>query len=251
LLKINSMEKDSVHEEVFHISAHDTDMKNTCKLTNICNYIQETAIRHVQQYEMDPFEWMEKGLAWVLSRMKIEMYSYPEWQETIKIRTWSRGAKGLFVYRDYELIDGEDNIIGKATSAWLIIDLNKRRPLRPDPYIDESKYQYIKDRSTICDDLRALPNEEDEELVFSIPVRYSDVDMNHHVNNVKYARWQLDAIPTDRISSELIKEFEINFNHETVLGETVSMFCKQVDDCTFATSVTNGSRVNSRAIIKF
>jgi len=245
------MAKDSIHEEVFHISAHDTDMKSICKLTNICNYIQETSIRHVQQYGMDPYEWMEKGLAWVLSRMKVEMYSYPKWQEVIKIRTWSRGAKGLFVYRDYELLDGDDNIIGRACTVWLIIDINKRRPLRPEPILSETNYKFLTDRNAICDELKALPNEEKEEFIFSVPIHYSDVDMNHHVNNVKYARWQLDAIPTDRISSELIKEFEINFNHETVLGETVSMYCKQVDDCTFATSVTNGNRVNSRAIIKF
>lgn len=245
------MKQNSIHEEFFHISAHDTDMKNKCKLTNICNYIQETAIRHVLVYGMDPYEWMNKGLAWVLSRMKIEMYSYPGWLETIKIRTWSRGTKGLFVYRDYELLNQDDTIIGRASSAWLIIDINKRRPLRPDPILTTTNYEFLKNQKSICDELIPLRNEEGEELVFSLPIRYSDVDMNHHVNNVKYARWQLDAAPNNRISTEEVKEFEINFNHETMLGDDVSIFCKQIDENTYATSVCNGEKVNSRAIIKF
>lgn len=245
------MTQEGIHEEIFHISAHDTDMKNKCKLTNICNYIQETAICHVLQYGMDPYEWADKGLAWVLSRMKIQMFEYPGWKEIIKIRTWSRGTKGLFVYRDYELLDEKDNIIGKATSAWLIIDINKRRPLRPSSYLAEVNYNFVKDRISICDSLENLPKQENAEEIFSIPIHYSDVDMNHHVNNVKYARWQLDALPTERISKEAIKEFEINFLHETKLNETVSMRLKQISEDTYVTSVNNGSTINSRAIIKF
>lgn len=245
------MEKDSIHEEIFHISAHDTDMKNKCKLTNICNYIQETAICHVLQYGMDPYEWMNKGLAWVLSRMKVEMYTYPGWKEIVKIRTWSRGTKGLYVYRDYEILDSKDNIIGKASSAWLIIDINRRRPLRPTSYLEAVNYKFIKDRVAISEELKPLEKHEYTGIIFSLPVKYSDVDMNHHVNNVKYSRWQLDSIPTERISKEEIKEFEINFLHETKLDETVSMTCKELDKNTYATSVGNGTVINSRAIIKF
>ena len=245
------MKTDSIHEDSYHISAHDTDMKDKCKLTNICNYIQESAIRHVLQYGMDPYKWMNEGLAWVLSRMKIEMYEYPEWQEIIKIRTWSRGTKGLFVNRDYELLDSNDKIIGKATSAWLIIDIHKRRPLRPTTYLEAVNYRFVTDRTSIAEELRPLDKQEYTDSVFSLPIRYSDVDMNHHVNNVKYARWQLDAVPTERISKEDVKEFEINFLHETILGETVNMTCKALDKNTYATSVENGKVVNSRAIIKF
>lgn len=244
-------EEEGIHEETFHISAHDTDMKNKCKLTNICNYIQETAIRHVLQYGMDPYEWMNKNLAWVLSRMKIQMFEYPGWQENVKIRTWCRGTKGLYVYRDYEILNEDDKIIGKATSAWLIINMEKRRPLRPNSYLAEVNYNFVEDRISISEELNSLPNDEDEELIFSIPIRYSDVDMNHHVNNVKYARWQLDALPSERISKEEIKEFEINFLHETMLGETVDIKLKQVSDNIYLSSVNNGTKINSRAIIKF
>jgi acyl-ACP thioesterase len=245
------MTKEGIHEEIFHISAHDTDMKNKCKLTNICNYLQETAIRHVLQYGMDPYKWMDKGLAWVLSRMKIEMFEYPGWQDSLTIRTWCRGTKGLFVYRDYEIIDKNAKIIGKASSAWLIIDIERRRPLRPDAYLAEHDYNFVKDKISISEELSSLKEVKDEELIFSLPIRYSDVDMNHHVNNVKYARWQLDSLPNERISKEDIKGFEINFLHETKLGESVNMKLKQVGDNTYASSVDNGTQINSRAIIKF
>jgi len=52
-------------------------------------------------------------------------------------------------------------------------------------------------------------------------VRFSDLDIVGHVNNVKYMEWCVDAALPDGIKTRAIEEFEINFLHEALLGDHV------------------------------
>lgn len=242
----NNKEK-CAQEYEFTVSAHDTDIRNLCKLTNILNYLQESAGRHAGKYGMDSFKLLKDNIGWVLSRLKIQMLHYPEWQDKVIIRTWARGTKGVMAYRDFEILNEKREIIGKATSGWLMIDILKRRPIRPKSYTDNfPQYQ----EACICEELKKIPETKDKEKIFTIPVMYSDVDINHHVNNVKYARWQIDAIPVTALLDHSIVDFEIDFLHEARLGDTVTIECKQENN-TFYTRTKTGDIVNSRAIIKF
>jgi len=55
-------------------------------------------------------------------------------------------------------------------------------------------------------------------------VRYSDVDFNGHVNNVKYSVWAMDAIPEEVVYGKFLKELTINFNNEAHPEDTVELF---------------------------
>lgn len=240
--------KDYIFESEFMVSAHDTDIRNHCKLTNILNYLQETAGRHVAKFGLDALKLMHDNIGWVLSRLKIQMLHYPEWQEKVIIRTWSRGAKGIMAYRDFEILNGDREIIGRGTSAWLMIDIVKRRPIRLKSFVEN--FPQNKEDISLCEELKKIPEHTDLEKVFTIPVMYSDVDINHHVNNVKYARWQIDAIPVTALLERSIKDFEIDFLHEAKLGDKMTIACKKEDEI-YYTNTHNGGVINSRAIIKF
>ena len=51
--------------------------------------------------------------------------------------------------------------------------------------------------------------------------RYSDLDMNGHVNNVNYVEWALDSIGFDVTSKLPLKELFVNYNAEVKLGDEV------------------------------
>lgn len=248
-----NIEDDNTKQEFYFeveyiVSAHDTDIRNHCKLTNILNYLQEAAGRHAAKFGLDSVNLMNNNIGWVLSRLKVQMLHYPEWQEKVIIRTWTRESIGILSYRDFEILNEKREIIGKGTSAWLMIDILKRRPIRPKSFTDN--FPNNPEEISLTKELRKLPEQKDLEKVFSLPVMYSDVDINHHVNNVKYARWQIDAIPVSALLDRSIKDFEIDFLHEAKLGEKVTISCKKEED-TYYTNTYNGEFVNSRAIIKF
>jgi medium-chain acyl-[acyl-carrier-protein] hydrolase len=54
-------------------------------------------------------------------------------------------------------------------------------------------------------------------------VRNSDIDMNQHVNNTRYAQWVLDAIPFSSHSRFNLKEYEVNFIAETKAGDVITI----------------------------
>ena len=54
-------------------------------------------------------------------------------------------------------------------------------------------------------------------------MRYSDVDLLGHTNNVRYLVWALDRIDLDELRAHPVKEVSINFNHEVRPGETVEL----------------------------
>ena len=61
-------------------------------------------------------------------------------------------------------------------------------------------------------------------FVMDHKVVYSDIDMNNHTNNAMYMQWAMDAIDYETASAKPLKEFTINFNRETKIGDTVSIY---------------------------
>ena len=57
--------------------------------------------------------------------------------------------------------------------------------------------------------------------VADFKVRISDLDVNSHVNNVKYTQWALDMMRERDHREWVIQEYDINFLSETFLGDTM------------------------------
>jgi acyl-ACP thioesterase len=57
----------------------------------------------------------------------------------------------------------------------------------------------------------------------SYEVRYSDIDIHHHVNNIKYIEWILDSVPTEMNRTHQIHTFEINFLAESSYEDVISI----------------------------
>lgn len=78
--------------------------------------------------------------------------------------------------------------------------------------------------------LRKLRHLKDNlETVASFSVRNSDIDLNMHVNNTKYAQWILDSIPLSSHGQYDLKSYEINFVAETKLEDVIAIQKSQRD----------------------
>jgi len=61
-------------------------------------------------------------------------------------------------------------------------------------------------------------------------VRYSDIDMHHHVNNTIYIEWILDSYPFEMNQTHQIHTFEINFLAESSYGDEISVHTEPVEN---------------------
>jgi acyl-ACP thioesterase len=59
--------------------------------------------------------------------MYIEVEKYPAWQDEITLNTWSAGTDGMYAFREFILTDKSGGLILRASSAWLILDMENKR----------------------------------------------------------------------------------------------------------------------------
>ena len=54
--------------------------------------------------------------------------------------------------------------------------------------------------------------------VFRIQVRFADLDINRHVNNVCYLRWACDSLPHEFIETHAPKSLRVQYRKELAIG---------------------------------
>ena len=60
-------------------------------------------------------------------------------------------------------------------------------------------------------------------------VRYSDLDINQHVNNVKFVEWIVESVPSATLNAWVASEVEINFLAEAFHEDRILAACSAQD----------------------
>ena len=238
------------YKRCFHIGSFDTDLNGKAKLTSICNYLQEIAGNHVDEINQGIDDLKTNNMAWVLSRLKIKMIHFPVWKDKIEIETWSIGTDGLFGNREFKIYNSKGETIAMASSSWLIVNILNKRPVRPQKIVEKMPFNAV---SPLFENtLGKLQITEELFPKENIPIHYSDIDFNQHVNNVKYIKWIIDSCPLEFLRHKEIEQLEINFLHETKLEDELKIF--QSDPTNRSEIViknNNTNREHCRAIINW
>jgi medium-chain acyl-[acyl-carrier-protein] hydrolase len=202
------------------ICSYDIDPQLTARLPVLCGFMQEAAYHHAEHLDLGHSQLLQKNLGWVLARQRIEVTRLPKWGETVKLRTWPSGRDRLFFYRDFEIKDGDGKRILLASTAWFVIDMAKRERVSSDFYLDIDLPEVgTKVFSEKLGRLKGCGCGNGE----SVAVNYGDLDMNGHVNNVRYIEWVLNRIPLDFHQAHRIQSLEVNYLAEAVYGHVVSI----------------------------
>lgn len=210
------------YQQSILIPCYDTDMSQLLKPASFMNFAQEAANLHANILGFGYDKLMETRTAWVLSRMHIEFVRHPRWNERVELSTWHKGPERLFYLRDFLMTGESGEVLVKATTSWLVLNIDTRRIARSAGITSED----ICTENAIeksCDKVQ-MPSGCEKEYVGDHIVSYSDVDLNGHTNNAMYLVWAMDAVGFAETSASPLKEVRINFNHETKPGEKVSLY---------------------------
>lgn len=188
----------------------------------MANFFQEVAYHHASELGLGYEDMLSRKTTWVLSRMRIHMKRYPVWNERIKLETWPSGAERLFALRDFRVLDNKEEVIGMASTAWLILDINTHRLIRPKEVLDQFR-MIIHDVQMFDKPLNKITVPGEIMQLNQHTVAFSDLDIVGHVNNVKYIEWCIDAATSADNAEQEIHEFEINFNHEALFGDRIGI----------------------------
>jgi medium-chain acyl-[acyl-carrier-protein] hydrolase len=211
----------AVFSDSFTVHTFEVDTHGRASIQSICAFLQEAAGRNAEQLGVTVPQLMEHGLTWVLSRLLVKLYAYPRWWEKLVIETWPAGFHRLFALRDWRIFRGEE-LLGEATSAWLMVEVEGRRPVRPQDHGDWARR--IHPERAIPLTLEKLgetepPSGEGSVHEGRFTVRYRDLDMNGHANNISYIDWLLECLPFGLRAGHAVNELELNFLGELGAGD--------------------------------
>lgn len=217
----------NIWRETYAVRSYEVQPDGFATMQTICNFLQEAASNHATALNLSVEQLAERSVTWVLGRLRVQMDGYPQWREKVHVDTWPSGEHGLSAHREFVIRDEGGDEIGRGTSAWLLIDLTRRRPMRMPDYV---KALRLPDRpAPLPGGWRRLAAPHDgEETTFR--VRYSDLDVNQHVNNVCYVDWAVEAVPEAVMQEYEVREMEIHFRAETGTGATVRSRAARVPD---------------------
>jgi len=208
--------------EQFTVRTWDVDRNNRLSPASLFNFFQEVAGNHATDLGVGKETLLRNNQAWILSRTTALMYRRPGWGETITVRTWPRGTEKLFAIRDYDIIDGFGSTIAQGRSAWLLVDLEKLRPLRPQPLTENLPTNA--EMPAIQDGVSALKPHQNLQTAGTRKAAYSDIDYNGHVNNARYIQWIQDMLDESILDGANRFRLDINYLAEIRPQETISLW---------------------------
>ncbi|MDF9799924.1 medium-chain acyl-[acyl-carrier-protein] hydrolase [Catalinimonas alkaloidigena] len=212
-----------VHQQHFTVRSYDVDFQRHLRTDVLCGFFQEVASEHALKLGVGYQQLDEQQLFWVLSRLLLQITKLPRWHEEIIIETWAKGTDRLFALRDFVVRNGQGEILIQATSYWLMLNANSRRPVRPDSFFARLKHE----AHAIDEPIEKLESTK-AKLSYTEIARYTELDHNQHVNNIRYVSWMLNSFPLDFFSQHELQTLQINFQSELREGDSVEIYRHEI-----------------------
>ena len=233
----------------FHTASYDVGVNGEISLMSLLRYFQEAAFEHANNLGVGYNVLQEQNIFWVLSSMWLEIEnSLPGFDEQITVKTWPRGVNKLYALRDFQLFH-KDKQVAKATSQWLLVDVKSKRIVRPERFTDGIPFS---EKRVFNDDFSPVEPIKEKKITEERQVRYSDLDINRHVNNIRYVEWILDTV-NEHFDSININCLKIHYLSEFIENEKALIYCESCD-CTneikFEIDHENG-KTGIRGFIKY
>ena len=169
--------------------------------------------------------------SWVLSRLAIEMEEMPKMYTKFNVETWVESAMRYFTSRNFRVVGEDGQVFGYGRSIWAMIDTETRQPTDIFAIDNGAINNWIeKDKECPIDKGGRVKMDQSAELVRTIETRYSDVDINGHINSVKYIEHVLDLWNLDWYQAHSIKRFEIAYVAEAHQGDQLSFYREQTGE---------------------
>jgi acyl-ACP thioesterase len=221
----------NIWQETFPVRFGAIDRSDRLTLDAIFQFFQEAAICHAENLSVGREDMLRTGQIWILSRMSVIVKRRPKYFENITVRSWPRGGEKLFAVRDYDIRDKDDVPVVSARSGWIVLDVEKRRPIRPQSLMDNLPQNEGENALSPEDGaIAALEERSNLQKIAERKALYTDLDFNGHVNNVRYIQWIEDALEPQFLENADSMRLDINYLNEILGGEDIDIMSVNIED---------------------
>jgi medium-chain acyl-[acyl-carrier-protein] hydrolase len=206
-----------VWTEELRIQSYDVDATRRATSPSLLRYFLEAAWNHAEALSAGFSSLRDAGKFWVLARLRCEVQEYPRWGSTVILRTWPRGIKSAFALREFEVVEENGKRLAAGSSGWLVVDVVSKRPQRLHKLMPS--LAAVAGNAALGRDPEKVEEKKDWDSEITFRARYSDIDVNQHVNSSRYIAWVLDTYPAGFHLQHSLAVLEVNYLSETVEGE--------------------------------
>ncbi len=209
-----------IYQETMVLRTRDCDFNGSWRFSAILEAMQEVAGDQCERDGIGRNTLVKKGVVWVLVRMEVRMDRFPKIGEKVTMLTVPKVPRHKLFPRFYVISDEGGNQIGMASSLWMLMDLKTREAVSETEYGIE--VEGPKDWKAPMGMPASLFNVEGESqsLVYS-PV-YTELDVNRHVNNTKYADWVCNMMGPEVMEKKEVARMILDYNAEVLPGQQVT-----------------------------
>lgn len=231
----------------YFLSAGDVNAQGEMSLPLLVAKMIDIATAHANSLHFGNPDMVEHKAGWVLSRIALQMTSYPKANEQYSLSTWVERWTRRFSVRCYMVNDAEGNPVGYARSIWMILQTETHESL-PLTIFDFNDELLVPDKCPAINSEKhrpIAPFGAEEVPSDSLPstspssdytFRYCDLDFYRHVNTVRYVSLLLNQFPLEVMDTNKITRLEISFMHEGHYGEHVEV--RRHEESATATSMS-------------
>eukprot|EP00252_Welwitschia_mirabilis_P012653 TRINITY_DN2796_c0_g1_i1.p1 TRINITY_DN2796_c0_g1~~TRINITY_DN2796_c0_g1_i1.p1 ORF type:complete len:417 (-),score=71.89 TRINITY_DN2796_c0_g1_i1:542-1792(-) len=246
VIKLGRFVEDTlVFRQNFAIRSYEVGADKTASIETLMNHLQETALNHVRRSGLygDGFgatlEMNRRGLIWVVARMQVQVERYPAWGDIVEIDTWVGASGKNGMRRDWLVRDSKtQQVLTRATSTWVMMNRNTRKLSKIPDAVRAEIQPFFNPRTVFKNEdtrkLRRLEDGNAEYTCSDLTPHWSDLDVNQHVNNVKYIGWILESLPLAILEKNELANIVLEYRREcgpsNVLQSLTSHLSEHVDD---------------------
>ena len=206
------------HVESFLTRYYEMGRDRLMRIQCLCDYMEETAGIHAEQLGVGSDRMTADGLAWILAKMRLQLYRRPGPGERVFVETWPVGIERLQFRRDFVVYDESRQRLATAVTQWVVMGRASRRVERFPGYVAALQPE-APPLAQENGDIR-IPALRDGRSGPLFPVRLADIDQNQHVNNVRYMDFSLEAAYQAGETNEPVR-IDLIFRAEGLRGDVI------------------------------
>lgn len=216
-----------IYRETLAYRSAEIGPDGSINLFRVVDLLQETAGKHADKLGFGMEDLGSSGTTWALTKLHIKLNSQLIGGQSYTVQTWPSGTNRLWAIRRYRILDADDAEVGQAISHWMILDKETHRPQRlpesitgrtwPEQPAQEPEWTQFGDVAELV------------QRSSDFEVRFTEIDINNHVNNAHYLAWAMNECASFTHEKWTAFEAEIVFEAETKLGDSIRILSDYAD----------------------
>lgn len=192
------------------LQAYQCDRYGNVRPLILMNELQGVADSNAEMLGCGRSYLLEHNLAWVVTHYLVDIIEMPREAEELDFTSWPAAKDILRATRDFEIRGEDGRLMVRATSQWVLIDMEKRKPLRLD---GELPFWSVIPERAWDRKFEKFPDFEATKT-HTFKCRFDDIDVNQHINNAVYAVWATESVGYVYRNQHQLKRIELNFKKE-------------------------------------